>query len=101
MGLNPTLMERRNLLRLCRRPCDDNISNRPAAAIRRTEETAAWLKDLGYDALAYRAGMDKTVHQANPMRFQHGEAVIMVATVAFGIGIDKGVQFSALLVSES
>ncbi|MBT1156715.1 DNA helicase RecQ [Aminobacter anthyllidis] len=56
---------------------------------RRTEETAAWLQGLGYDALAYHAGMDKAAREANQMRFQHGEAVIMVATVAFGMGIDK------------
>ncbi|MEJ6781715.1 DNA helicase RecQ [Aminobacter sp. Piv2-1] len=56
---------------------------------RRTEETAAWLQGLGYEALAYHAGMDKAAREANQMRFQHGEAVIMVATVAFGMGIDK------------
>ncbi|WP_269931736.1 DNA helicase RecQ [Aminobacter sp. HY435] len=56
---------------------------------RKTEETAAWLQGLGYDALAYHAGMDKAAREANQMRFQHGEAVIMVATVAFGMGIDK------------
>ncbi len=56
---------------------------------RRTEETAAWLRDQGYDALAYHAGMDKAAREANQMRFQHGEAVVMVATIAFGMGIDK------------
>lgn len=56
---------------------------------RKTEETAAWLQGLGYEALAYHAGMDKAAREANQMRFQHGEAVIMVATVAFGMGIDK------------
>lgn len=56
---------------------------------RRTEEIASWLQGLGYDALAYHAGMDKAAREANQMRFQHGEAVIMVATVAFGMGIDK------------
>ncbi len=56
---------------------------------RRTEETAAWLREQGYDALAYHAGMDKAAREANQMRFQHGEAVIMVATIAFGMGIDK------------
>lgn len=56
---------------------------------RRTEEIASWLQGLGYDALAYHAGMDKAVREVNQMRFQHGEAVIMVATVAFGMGIDK------------
>jgi ATP-dependent DNA helicase RecQ len=56
---------------------------------RKTEETAAWLREQGYDALAYHAGMDKTAREANQRRFQRGEAVIMVATIAFGMGIDK------------
>ncbi|MFC0282882.1 DNA helicase RecQ [Camelimonas abortus] len=56
---------------------------------RRTEETAEWLRGLGYDALAYHAGMDKAAREASQARFQRGEAVIMVATVAFGMGIDK------------
>ena len=56
---------------------------------RKTDETAAWLREQGYDALAFHAGMDKATRAANQMRFQHGEAVIMVATIAFGMGIDK------------
>ncbi|MCV3238941.1 DNA helicase RecQ [Mesorhizobium sp. ZC-5] len=56
---------------------------------RKTDETAAWLRDQGYDALAYHAGMDKTAREANQTRFQRGEAVVMVATIAFGMGIDK------------
>ena len=56
---------------------------------RKTDETAAWLCDQGHDALAYHAGMDKAAREANQARFQHGEAVIIVATIAFGMGIDK------------
>ena len=56
---------------------------------RKTEETAEWLRSEGHDALAYHAGMDKAARQANQRHFQLGEAVIMVATVAFGMGIDK------------
>ncbi|MET3663051.1 DNA helicase RecQ [Aquamicrobium ahrensii] len=56
---------------------------------RKTEETAVWLRDQGYDALAYHAGMDKATREANQMHFQHGEAVVMAATIAFGMGIDK------------
>lgn len=56
---------------------------------RKVEETAAWLRELGYDALAYHAGMDKSEREANQSRFQRGEAVVMVATIAFGMGIDK------------
>ncbi|MBN8962396.1 MAG: DNA helicase RecQ [Rhizobiales bacterium] len=56
---------------------------------RKTDETAAWLREQGYDALAYHAGMDKAAREANQMHFQRGEAVVMVATIAFGMGIDK------------
>jgi ATP-dependent DNA helicase RecQ len=56
---------------------------------RKTEETAAWLCEQGYDALAYHGGMDKSAREANQTRFQRDEAVIMVATIAFGMGIDK------------
>ncbi len=56
---------------------------------RKTDETADWLRAQGYDALAYHAGMDKAAREANQKRFQHGEAVVMVATIAFGMGIDK------------
>ncbi|MER2534091.1 MAG: DNA helicase RecQ [Rhizobiaceae bacterium] len=65
---------------------------------RKTEETAAWLRDQGHDALAYHAGMDKSAREANQQRFQRGEAVVMVATIAFGMGIDKpDVRFVAHL----
>ncbi len=65
---------------------------------RKTEETAAWLCEQGYDALAYHAGMDKAVREENQQRFQRGDAVVMVATIAFGMGIDKpDVRFVAHL----
>nr|WP_279290422.1 DNA helicase RecQ [Rhizobium skierniewicense] len=56
---------------------------------RKTEETAEWLRSEGYDALSYHAGMSREDREANQTRFQHGEAIIMVATIAFGMGIDK------------
>ena len=56
---------------------------------RKVDETAAWLREEGRDALPYHAGMDKAAREENQTRFQHGEAVIIVATVAFGMGIDK------------
>jgi ATP-dependent DNA helicase RecQ len=65
---------------------------------RKTEETAAWLVDQGYTALPYHAGMDKSARETNQTRFQRDEAVIMVATIAFGMGIDKpDVRFVAHL----
>ncbi|ABD88529.1 DNA helicase RecQ [Rhodopseudomonas palustris] len=56
---------------------------------RKTEETATWLCEEGYNALPYHGGMDKAQRQTNQTRFQREEAVIMVATIAFGMGIDK------------
>ncbi len=56
---------------------------------RKTEETAEWLRGQGYDALPYHGGMDKAARETNQERFQRDEAVIMVATIAFGMGIDK------------
>jgi ATP-dependent DNA helicase RecQ len=65
---------------------------------RKTEETAEWLRGQGYAALAYHGGMDKADREANQARFQREDAVIMVATIAFGMGIDKpDVRFVAHL----
>ncbi|MEI7455191.1 MAG: DNA helicase RecQ [Nitrosomonadales bacterium] len=63
---------------------------------RRVDETAAKLKSLGWDALPYHAGLDAATRAANQSRFLREEGVIMVATVAFGMGIDKpNVRFVA------
>ncbi|MFA6121996.1 MAG: DNA helicase RecQ [Sideroxydans sp.] len=65
---------------------------------KKVEETAAWLKEQGWDALPYHAGLDATVRSKNLQRFLREEGVIMVATVAFGMGIDKpNVRFVAHL----
>ncbi len=65
---------------------------------KRVEETAAWLKEQGWDALPYHAGLDGATRHANQQRFLREEGVIMVATVAFGMGIDKpNVRFVAHL----
>ncbi len=65
---------------------------------RKVEETAAWLKEQGWGALPYHAGLEVAVRNANQQRFLREEGVIMVATVAFGMGIDKpNVRFVAHL----
>ncbi len=64
----------------------------------KVEETAQWLNAEGFTALPYHAGLDKAVRAANQERFLKEEAVVMVATIAFGMGIDKpDVRFVAHL----
>ena len=56
---------------------------------RKTEEAAAYLRDRGVNALAYHAGMDKEAREANQNAFMTDPGVVIVATIAFGMGIDK------------
>jgi ATP-dependent DNA helicase RecQ len=65
---------------------------------RRVEEVATWLCGKGRVALPYHAGLDAATRERNQDRFLKEEGVIMVATVAFGMGIDKpNVRFVAHL----
>ncbi|MGV8935138.1 MAG: DNA helicase RecQ [Gallionellaceae bacterium] len=65
---------------------------------KKVDETAAWLKERGWDALPYHAGLDAATRNKNQRRFLLEEGVVMVATVAFGMGIDKpNVRFVAHL----
>ncbi|WP_099732267.1 MULTISPECIES: DNA helicase RecQ [unclassified Acidovorax] len=56
---------------------------------KRVEELAATLSDAGITALPYHAGLDTKVRQKNQDRFLREEGIVMVATIAFGMGIDK------------
>ena len=65
---------------------------------KKTEETASWLATQGFNALPYHAGLPAEERAAHQARFLREEAVIMVATIAFGMGIDKpDVRFVAHL----
>ena len=65
---------------------------------KKTEETASWLATQGFTALPYHAGLPAEERAAHQARFLRGESVVMVATIAFGMGIDKpDVRFVAHL----
>ncbi|WP_188258880.1 DNA helicase RecQ [Azospirillum tabaci] len=55
----------------------------------KVEDTANWLNQQGREALPYHAGLPSEVREANQDLFIKGEGIVMVATVAFGMGIDK------------
>jgi len=64
----------------------------------KTEETAQWLQGEGINALPYHAGLDARVRADHQARFLREDAMVMVATIAFGMGIDKpDVRFVAHL----
>jgi ATP-dependent DNA helicase RecQ len=65
---------------------------------KKVEETAEWLSTQGYPALPYHAGLPVQIRAANQRRFLREEGLVMCATIAFGMGIDKpDVRFVAHL----
>jgi len=65
---------------------------------KKTETTAEWLCEQGFDALPYHAGLSAETRTSHQRRFLDEDAVVIVATIAFGMGIDKpDVRFVAHL----
>jgi ATP-dependent DNA helicase RecQ len=65
---------------------------------KRVDETSEWLQAQGVPALAYHAGLDTATRAERQARFQREDGLVMVATIAFGMGIDKpDVRFVAHL----
>ena len=84
------------LLRFIREEHNGDVGIVYCLSRKRVDEVAAWLAAKGMSALPYHAGLDNTVRAKHQRRFLNEEGVIMVATIAFGMGIDKpNVRFVA------
>ena len=89
---------RQQLLRFLREEHEGDAGIVYCQTRRKVEETADWLAAQGLAALPYHAGLDAGQRRRNQERFLREEGLVMVATIAFGMGIDKpDVRFVAHL----
>jgi ATP-dependent DNA helicase RecQ len=94
----PKSSERRQLLAFIRDGHAEDAGIVYCMSRAKVDAVADWLRGEGFDAVPYHAGLPADVRAANQDRFVKGEGVIAVATVAFGMGIDKpNVRFVAHL----
>ncbi len=80
---------RRQLLTLLRQEHDGDAGIVYCLSRNKVEETAEFLRANGIDALPYHAGLGSALRAQNQSRFLREDGVVMVATIAFGMGIDK------------
>ena len=97
-----TIVEKKNastqLLRFIEREHEGEAGVVYCQSRKRVEEVAELLKEAGVDALPYHAGLNAAIRQKHQDRFLRDEGVVVVATIAFGMGIDKpDVRFVAHL----
>ncbi|MES9829395.1 MAG: DNA helicase RecQ [Candidatus Thiodiazotropha sp.] len=89
---------KQRLLRFIRQEHPDESGIVYCLSRKRVNAIAAWLQENGIDALPYHAGLDNPSRQHHQTRFLRDEGVVIVATIAFGMGIDKpDVRFVAHL----
>ena len=80
---------KQQLLEFLRREHADDAGIVYCLSRRKTEDTAQWLREQGFDAIPYHAGLSAADRLAHQQRFLRDDGVIVVATIAFGMGIDK------------
>src|SRR5262249_61491342 len=88
-GIGPKNEPRRQLLRLLRTEHPGEAGIVYCLSRASVEKTADFLCSEGFTALPYHAGLDAGTRTANQARFLREDGLIMVATIAFGMGIDK------------
>jgi ATP-dependent DNA helicase RecQ len=89
---------RKQLLRFLRDEHEGDAGIVYCQTRKKVEETADWLAVEGANALPYHAGLDAAVRRRHQDRFLREDGIVMVATIAFGMGIDKpDVRFVAHL----
>ncbi|WP_344737904.1 DNA helicase RecQ [Microbacterium awajiense] len=87
--IEPKVDPRRQLLAFVRAQGEGAAGIVYALTRKSVEQTAAFLQGQGIDALPYHAGLPAETRAANQSRFLRDDGVVMVATIAFGMGIDK------------
>ena len=80
---------RKQLLRFLRDEHEGDAGIVYCQSRKKVEETASFLAGEGFSALPYHAGLDADVRRRHQDRFLREDGIVMVATIAFGMGIDK------------
>ncbi|WP_045855826.1 DNA helicase RecQ [Teredinibacter purpureus] len=80
---------RNQLLHFLRNEQQGNVGVIYCLSRKKVEDTAEWLAQQGFNALPYHAGLSASLREKNQTRFLREDNIIIVATIAFGMGIDK------------